>query len=251
MLTATEARELISGGDIIWYQKFELVPGVVTPGTNDIGYVLDEVEVPLDLSGASVLDIGTANGGAAFLAERRGAARVVASDLYDDRWFGFAKVRDALGSKVEYVQCSVYELPWHPAIAGERFDVVLFLGVLYHLRHPLLALDNLRLLASGNVYMETSISDAVLAPGSPPVARFYRGDELNRDPSNWFSPNLECLLEWCRSSGLEAAAVRRWPEENPMRAGLRLAPVPGRAEWQAISYERPLQVVISPDAQDG
>jgi len=75
------AREFLGKADFVWHQRFELAPGVSTPGDRDIEFVLDAAEVPYDLTGKSVLDIGTANGGAAFEAQRRGASRVVALDI--------------------------------------------------------------------------------------------------------------------------------------------------------------------------
>lgn len=243
-LSVSEARRLVARRDFSWWQVFELAPGIVTPGLNDVACLLQRFPLPADLSGASVLDVGATNGGAAFLAEARGASRVVAADLCDDRCFGFRYLREALDSQVQYVQGSIYELPDHPAVAGERFDVVLFLGVLYHLRHPLLALDNVRRLTAGTAYLETSVSDARLPRRCPPAARFYRGDELNGDRTNWFSPNLQCLLDWCSSSGFETILRSQWPEKKPTRAALELRPSPGEPEWQRTSYERPLRAVV-------
>ena len=166
--------------------------------------------------GASVLDIGTTNGGAAFECERRGARRVVAVDIADENWFGFAALKRALGSSVEHVQGSIYELP---ELLGEQFDVVLFWGVLYHLRHPLLALDNVRRLACGTVSIETAVSDHELGDHRDlPLARFFRTDELAGDSSNWFAPNVAALTDWCRSCGLPPRNVESWPEPLAARA---------------------------------
>ena len=125
-----------------------------TPGSSDVSGLMNTAAVPERLDGATVLDIGTTNGGAAFECERRGARRVVAVDIADENWFGFATLKRALGSSVDHVQASIYELP---ELLGEQFDVVLFWGVLYHLRHPLLALDNVRRLARGTVSIETAV----------------------------------------------------------------------------------------------
>ena len=87
-----------------------------------------------------MLDIGCWDGLFSFECERRGAERVVAADLWENAGrdaFDFA--REELGSKVEPLECDVYDLPGK--LGGERFDLVLFLGVLYHLRHPLLGLE--------------------------------------------------------------------------------------------------------------
>src|SRR5213082_2856177 len=93
--------------------------------------------IPADLRGKTVLDIGCNGGFYSIEMKRRGADRVVAID-FDDRYLSQAKfAAEALGCEIEFRKLSVYDVQE----LGEHFDVVLFLGVLYHLRHPLLALD--------------------------------------------------------------------------------------------------------------
>jgi len=241
-LSCDDAKALAARTDFVWHQRFELCEEVFSPGANDVGFLMGAAELPEDLRGASVLDIGTTNGGAAFMAERRGAERVVATDIFDAGHFGFEAIRDALGSSVEFQQLSVYELSHQIA---ERFDIVLFWGVLYHLRHPLLALDNVRSVAAGRVYIETAVCDGEVASQGPlPVARFYRRDELGADCSNWFAPSLDMLLDWCASSGLEPTAAHSWPEGAPERAMVSATRGPNEPEYALISYERPLQCVV-------
>ncbi len=210
---------------------------MLTPGVNDIEWLLDEVGFPASLDGASVLDIGTTNGGAAFIAEMRGAKRVVAVDIYDTDRFGFDEIRTALGSHVDFVKGSVYQLP---ELLDEQFDVVLFLGVLYHLRHPLLAIDSLRRLTHGALYLETAVSGE---PADPPRADFYRRDELNADGSNWFAPTISCLINWVESSGFEVpGGASHWPSQHPERACLAAQPLEGEPEYIQISTEAPVLV---------
>jgi len=126
-----------------WYHRIELAPGVITPGCDDSPgkcAILDRLGFPADCTGLRVLDVGTADGFFAFEAERRGAD-VTALDIRPPEQNGFAIAARALGSRVAYQQRCVYDV--RPERDG-RFDVVLFLGVLYHLRHPLLALDRMR-----------------------------------------------------------------------------------------------------------
>lgn len=239
--TEEDARAFIEDATFVWHQRFELVPGVETPGNHPIDVLFDLGGVPKDLRGKSVLDIGTSNGGAAFQMERWGASRVVAVDIYPPDWFGFDRLSRFLGSSVEYLQGTVYDL--NRLVSDETFDYVLFWGVLYHLRHPLLALDQVRsvLAQEGSVDIETAVSDDALASiGRLPVARFFRLDELARDPSNWFAPTVACLEDWCVSSGLEPAAIRVWGEGEAKRC---LAVCrPGKLEYAQISYEVPLRV---------
>jgi tRNA (mo5U34)-methyltransferase len=242
-LSDKRAADLAARTDIIWHQRFELAPGVFTGGVSDVAFLLELASVPQRLDGATVLDIGTTNGGAAFECERRGAKRVVAVDIADPDWFGFAAIREALGSRVEHLQGSIYELP---ELLNEQFDIVLFWGVLYHLRHPLLALDNLRRLTRGTASIETAVCDHELERHQDlPLVRFYRTDELAGDSSNWFAPTVVALGDWCRSCGLDPTRVAAWPELAPSRAMVVESAVAGEPEYARISYERRLSCTVA------
>lgn len=236
-----DARAFIESADFVWHQRFELAPGVYTPGIHPIDVLFDLGGVPRELHGTSVLDIGTSNGGAAFQVERWGASRVVAIDIFGLDWFGFDRLSRFLGSSVEFLQGTVYDL--NRLVAGETFDYVLFWGVLYHLRHPLLALDQVRsvLAPVGAVDIETAVSDdAVGSSHDRPVARFFRRDELAGDASNWFSPTVACLEDWCISSGLHPASTQVWGEGDGKRCLTVCRPI--EPEYPRISYEVPLRV---------
>src|SRR3972149_2927891 len=102
------------------------------------------LDLPADLTGKSVLDIGSWDGFFAFECERRGAARVLAIDTYAWDTYGmdgFLLARSTLGSRAEYQRLPVEDISRD---ALGTFDVVLFLGVLYHLRSPIDGLDRLR-----------------------------------------------------------------------------------------------------------
>jgi SAM-dependent methyltransferase len=129
---------------IRWYHTIDLGGGVVTRGVDDSPMRLARARLPESLHGLTVLDIGAWDGFFSFECERRGAARVVAADHFSwhgSGWgtkAGFLLAREALGSRVEDLDIDVMDLT--PERVG-TFDVVLFLGVLYHLRHPFLALE--------------------------------------------------------------------------------------------------------------
>lgn len=229
------ASALASSPDIMWHQQFRLSESVDAPGVNDITQLVDLLDTPDDLSGLSVLDIGTTNGAAAFLAEARGAARVVAVDIYPPERFGFSAIARALSSKAEFVRASVYELP---EVLDEQFDVVYFYGVLYHLRHPLLAIDSVHRLCRGLLGVETAICSS---GGEPSHAEFYPTAYLG-DPSNWFIPSLSCARDWFTSSGFIVESASCWPDDNPSRGFLQCRPASYVAYLNA-SYEVPLRVV--------
>ena len=198
MRTDAELREAIRGFD--WYHSIELRPGVVTPGRAAERNVLPFLGIPADLSGKTVLDIGCWDGFFSFECERRGAKRVVATDIWETMGraaFDFARAE--LGSAVEPVQASVYDLP--DLLGRERFDLVLFLGVLYHLKHPLLALEKVAEVTApgGLAIVETAVDAESLM--DRPLMAFYPGDELNGDPTNWWTPNVPALASMLGVSG--------------------------------------------------
>jgi tRNA (mo5U34)-methyltransferase len=236
------AAAFLDRADFVWHQSFELAPGVWTPGVSPVPWLCQTAQIPADLTGRTVLDIGTTNGGTAFELERRGAARVVAVDIFDSEWFGVRALTEFLESKVEFVQATVYELAER---FPEPFDLVICWGVLYHLRHPLLALDNLRAITGQAASLETVVCDSELPRRlrGERVARFYRRDELGGDSSNWFAPTLAMLEDWCGSSGFAVQRRGAWPERSPERAMLSLQPTEGLAEFEGLSYERPLRCI--------
>jgi len=235
------AAQFIADEDILWYQRFNLSENVATPGSSAsvIEWTFDRAGVPERLDGLSVLDVGTTNGGAAFIAEARGAKRIVAVDLCTPEWFGFDRIKDVLHSNVEFLQGSLYELP---NLLKEKFDIVFFLGVLYHLRHPLLAMDCLRELTTGVLYIETAVGGE---GDDPPRSDFYRFDSMAGDNTNWFVPTVACLVDWVASSGFILEKSDFWPEVHPTRALAVARPEEGPPEYVRVSYEAPLSVVIN------
>lgn len=169
--------------------------------------------LPADLTGASVLDIGCNAGFFSIAMKKRGATRVLGIDT-DPRYLAQAALAAALeGVELELRRLSVYEV----SRLAETFDVVLFMGVLYHLRYPLLALDLLAEHTVGDLLVVQSLlrgsDDAPLfradypfeeeevfdRPGYPRlhfVEHRYAGD-----PTNWWIPNRACAEAMIRSAG--------------------------------------------------
>lgn len=192
---------------ISWYHRMDLGHGVSTDGVNDPGATLPRLHLPARLDGLSVCDVGAWDGFYSFEAERRGAARVLATDSYSwggGGWgtkAGFELAREALGSRVEAVTVDVMDLD--PATLG-TFDVVLFLGVLYHVKDPLGALERVASVASGMAIVETEV-DLLLT--RRPAAAFYPSTELNEDPTNWWAPNPAAVLGMLRAAGFTRAEI--------------------------------------------
>src|SRR5271166_1091860 len=115
----------------VWYHKFEFAPGIVTPGSRNSQSLLDQLDLPQNMSGLRVLDIGARDGFFSFECERRGAAEVVAVDYVPAEQTGFLVAKQILGSKLTLRHENLYDL--NVSNYGV-FDIVLLLGVLYHLR---------------------------------------------------------------------------------------------------------------------
>jgi tRNA (mo5U34)-methyltransferase len=172
-------------------------------------------DIPADLAGKSVLDIGCNAGFYSLEMKRRGAARVLGIDC-DDRYLEQARFAAQFSRlDVEFQQLSVYDV----GTLGERFDIVLFMGVLYHLRHPLLALDRIHEYAARDLLVFQSMqrgSDEVAAvaenynfwdnelfDGSDYPRLHFIEHRFADDPTNWWVPNRACTEAMLRSAGFE------------------------------------------------
>lgn len=203
--------------EIEWYHTIELGYGIVTPGVDPSPSRLLRLGFPADLSGKTVLDIGAWDGFFSFELERRGAARVVAVDSFSwsgSGWgtkAGFELAREVLGSHVEDRELEVLDLS--PDAVGV-FDVVVFAGVLYHLRDPLLALEHVASVTGELLILETLVD--FLGTHWPAMA-FYPGTELNRDPTNWWAPNRAALTAMLRDVGFRHVTTVHPPYRWPLR----------------------------------
>ncbi len=197
-------------GAIPWAHRIDLGNGIVTPGEWDTQEILGRLRIPEDLTGQTLLDVGCWDGFYSFEAERRGAKRVLATDSFvwrSGRKQGFLLAREALNSRVEDAEVDVLELS--PERVG-TFDLVLFLGVLYHMRHPMLALERVASVTKRLLIVETVI-DLLWMPGK--ALAFYPGSELGKDPTNWFGPTPAAMEAMLRAVGF-AGVERVWPSEE-------------------------------------
>lgn len=211
-----------------WHHIMRFPHGIVSPGAYDPRELFSFLELP-ELSGKRVLDLGARDGFFAFECERLGA-EVVALDHVEKDLTGFAAAQRIYGSKVEYVQANVYDLS--PEQLG-TFDVVLFLGVLYHLRHPLLALDRIRPLCRSLLIVESLVCDArvftgfetgeplaQLAPGlvDVPLAQFLPVGRYHRDSTNKWVPNAAGLRALLADALFDPGPARTWGDRALVHA---------------------------------
>jgi len=255
-----------------WYHSIELAPGVVTPGRvplDVLNSTLRSLSLP-DLRGKSVLDIGAYDGFFSFAAERLGAARVVALDervwatdmaAYMREWREagergaavppphesrhwkpgelpgrrpFDAARAILGSNVEPVVGNFMTMD--VASLG-RFDVVLFLGILYHMEEPLPAMRRVASLLNPGGFLGIE-TEAVELPGAPDAAffEFFPTTELNNDAANWFAPNAKAIEGLATAVGLRHfALVAGPPRLSPLRR-LRATIARERFRYRAVAH---------------
>src|SRR5579859_5924591 len=185
-----------------WWHSFELPDGFVIQGVCELAGLKNRIQqfpIPQNLKGRRVLDIGAWDGWFSFEMERRGA-EVLAIDNWDNP--RFHQARALLNSRVEYRQMDVYELT--PQRVG-YFDIVLFMGVLYHLKHPLLALERVCALATEMAAVDSFVLREKHRPGEKvdqrPVMEFYETNEFGGQTDNWVAPSLTCLEAFCRTAG--------------------------------------------------
>jgi tRNA (mo5U34)-methyltransferase len=257
-----------------WYHSIELAPGVVTPGRAPLAVwerTLRNLHLP-NLHGKSVLDIGAYDGFFSFAAERLGAARVVALDehvwatdmaAYMRDWREARRVGKTIPAPRDSRHWRPSELPGRepfdaarevlqsqvePVVGNfmtmdlttlGRFDVVLFLGILYHMEDPLLALRRVASLLEpgGTLGIET---EAVEIPGAPDSAffEFFPGNELNNDAANWWAPNAKALEGLATAAGLVDFALCVGPPKAAALATLRSKIARRHVRYRAVARAR-------------
>jgi tRNA (mo5U34)-methyltransferase len=233
-----------------WYHKIELpTPDgdvLVTPGWAPID--AGSYAIPDDLTGKRVLDVGAWDGYWTWEALKRGAAEVVAIDDFSDTcgydrprkgWqtfdlcreeFGFTDCvtadrvfphaleawANAAGQVVQRGELSIYDLPDVEGL-GE-FDVVFCFGVLYHCRHPLLGLEKISEVCSGDLFIESAIADDYTPYGRglvqglrdrQMIAEFYPTHEYGNNDSNWWVPTLKCMAYMVQTAGFKSVELWR------------------------------------------
>jgi len=209
-----------------WYQNIEVAPGVWTnPDAGDYPgsrWRALEPWVPADLTGKTVLEVGCNAGFFSIEMKKRGAARVVGIDIMP-HVIAQARFPSArLGQPIELRQTSVYDL----APLG-AFDIVVCLGVLYHLKHPLYALEQIAAACRSTLYFQSVVrgsvedfepaanydiseSDVFTRPEFPKL--FFVERSFNADSSNWWFATHSCLKAMLRVSGFSRVQTMTDPE---------------------------------------
>jgi tRNA (mo5U34)-methyltransferase len=243
-MTAAHRESLLARvREYTWAHSIDLGNGVVTPGLwGPPNPALLEAYGRIDFRGKRVLDIGCWDGLWSFEAEKRGAATVYATDVVSQRSFPeqptFELARELLDSRVRYFpHTSVYDVG---TLGVDDFDVVVFSGVYYHLKHPLLALAALRrvMAPGGMLIVEGPVIDNV----TDSFAVFYYRDLFADDVSNWWVPTRRCLHEWIECSYFDLV------QETIVPAAASPGLVPRLVERVRTMYPRSAVAHVRPEA---
>jgi len=191
-----------------WWHTIELPDGAVTPGRLDYrGKPGERFLLPADLTGKSVLDFGTWDGYWAIEAKKRGARLVVAADRW---WPMLETTRIALGAyDIPYVHSGDLDYPMTPLWernADWEFDLVLFYGIIYHLKNPTMGLMNAAMCCKpgGVVIVESAVNQGKMEKFQDGPPMIWVIDEVHHnDPTNFVMPNTRGLVQLCRVAGLK------------------------------------------------
>ncbi len=190
-----------------WYHGFRFADGTEFPGVLPVEvseHRYSRFPIPNDLTGKRVLDIGAWDGWFSFEAERHGA-QVTAIDMVEVP--NFRVVQRKLSSRVDYREMDLFEVP---SAGLGRFHYVFFLGVLYHTKYPLLALELVCGLTIDLAIVESYVTDAAdweQHRDSIPTLEFYEAEELGGQLDNWFGPTVSCLIGMCRAAGFARVQI--------------------------------------------
>jgi tRNA (mo5U34)-methyltransferase len=208
-----------------WFHRIDLGGGLYTKTESVMGEPVDhplapwqtiQKLLPSDLGDKTILDVGCNAGFYSFETKRRGAARVLGIDGQRQHVRQGVFVREVLGLDVEFRRLNVYELT--PRTIGQ-FDITLALGLLYHLKHPILALENLYQVTKELLIIETAILPPELAPSSVihplgtsqmllhPLALVENPSNAKEQVFNWFLPSVAALQGLLRTTGFEEVKV--------------------------------------------
>jgi len=241
-----------------WYHRYEVYPGITTPGRISVNAksILNSYGFPQNISGMSVLEIGAWDGAFTFEMEKRGGI-VTAMDIQDKDRTGFSVAHKINNSKVKYIQNDVTHLN---AEKHGKFNIVLFLGVYYHILHPLLAFQNIFnvleddgiVFYSGHI-LESSYkidrrmakykNELIAIVDKIPISLFSR--ECHAEVwSNWHIPNMLCLNDWLSTAGFKVFKEQIDSDSSTMAGAARkinnftLAPKWDVCRWSNLAKHK-------------
>ncbi len=230
MLSRDEKLRLVKSVPF-WWHTIDFGDGIASEGhcPKEAQKIRASV-IPKNLKGKTVLDVGCWDGFFSFLCEQRGA-KVLAIDNGQHAEFvrskfgieiapfqGFKIAKRILNSDVRFKQMDFFELE----NTNKKFDIVLFMGILYHLKYPFRALEILRKLTRELAIIETHYLNN---DSKTPLMRFYPSNELKDDPTVWWGPNIACIKAMLSSVGFSRVRIiKKYFAENDNRVLLYAYP---------------------------
>jgi tRNA (mo5U34)-methyltransferase len=199
-----------------WHHRYEIFPGVVVPGNYDPRFMLEKLNLPSSLKGKKVLDIGASDGFYSLHCHKLGAD-VTALDYRHKTTSGFATMEKISEVSIKHVVASVYDIG--PELG--QFDIVLFLGVIYHLPDIPASLWRARQVCAGKLYLESYVEDF---GSDKPLARYYESDTLVGDSSNFWAPNVACMEAMLRDTGYSIEKTHAWGDRALIEANANQRP---------------------------
>lgn len=205
-----------------WYQRIYLGRNVYTlphPAYHEGVWERLQPALPEDLQGAAVLDIGTNAGFFAMQVKWHGAGRVVGIESIDQYRRQAELCRQLWNLDIEYLSMDAHQV----SELHEEFDLVIFTGILYHLKNPLQVLEDVAHICRDAIIVETEIiledlRNRVYVRQGPTnqtrvtactkgIMKFIEADELNGDGSNWWVPDTECVYGMLRTAGFKFFSI--------------------------------------------
>jgi len=224
-----------------WFHSIDFGDGLAARGAKTAEYIAGECEAilgPVNLHGTTLLDIGSYNGFYAFEAKRRGAASVTASDSVV--WNNAKRARESFELARSLLKSDVAALEIDPTeitkAAVGVFDVVLYLGVFYHLIDPIACTRGISECAGRLLIIETHLDALAI---NRPAMIFYPGSELNNSPTNWWGPNHAAVAGMLNTAGFDDVRI--------------VTPTPGaayrgaRAVWHRLKGRNDLAAAFRQD----
>ena len=189
-----------------WQHRFEIYPGVVTPGSYDPAFLWDKLRLEGRCENRRIMDIGASDGYFTLRMSRLGAA-VTAADFRAKSAHGFGVMEQITERDIPYKHVNIYDIDVREV---GQFDTVLFLGVLYHLPDMMRAFHKLRTLCTDTLLLETH-SDNDFCTGHS-AARYFKAESLAGDITNFWSPNTQCVLDMLHDAGFDVVRHDAWTD---------------------------------------
>jgi len=209
-----EQAEILVNNYKTWHQSFEIYPGIITPGAYSTNYLWDMMEVPDNLNGLRALDVGSCDGFFSRELHKRGAD-VISLDYKTKNFSGFSIMEKLYGKPMKHLNINISDIRNHNL---GTFDIILCLGVLYHLPDPVRCLWDLRQICCGELWIETYIEDFEI---NKPVARYYKYNSLSNDITNFWAPNMECANDILEDTGFEVIKSKSFGDRGLFRANIQ------------------------------